>query len=283
MRLTTGAVFVTAGATALALVLKGTLVAVALSSLAAAGLAAGIALRRLAAAEWLLPLGPCSHWDWFSTRRGLRLLRAAAPLGVAVLLSIAYWRLPVLMLERLSGDVAVGHFSVAQRFVEATQLFPAAAMAAVFPAYASRWRCSPSLAGHLAVRVGGILLAAGLAAAAFFFLKGPWLVGILFGNGYRQGGEVLAILGLSVPLLFLNYLLLHLLIARGRQEVVTGLSGLILILQGALCWHLIPSHGPLGAAVGVLVSESVLLFGSGIGLALARPAPGLLAPAEFPR
>jgi O-antigen/teichoic acid export membrane protein len=288
VRLTAGAALILAAATAAALLANAGLAGIALAYLCGAVLAAAIALVRLSrdrwlAAPWAEATGRPSKAASTAAGPARGLLRAALPLGVATFLSIAYLRLPIFVLQRLSGEAAVAHFSVAQRFVEAAQLIPAAAMAAVFPAYAALRLTAARDAARLAMRAGALLLTAGTAVAAAFHAAGPWLVTTLFGTGYRRGGDVLVILGLCVPLLFVNYLLLHLLIARGRQNVVTVLNGGILVLHAVLCWQLISLHGPRGAAVAVLISETTLLLGAAASLVLIRPTAGLISTVEAAR
>ena len=271
--LTTGYVLASAAAVAGTLLLGGGLMAVSIASGAApAPPAAAIALWRLRGAGWLRRApgdGP--------SRGTADLLRAAAPLGLATFASITYTRLAVLLLEGMAGEVAVAHFSVAQRLVEATQLLPAAAMAAVFPAYSALWRRPGGGAGPLAVRVGAFLAAAGVAGAVVLHLAADWLVPALFGEAYREGAGVLSVLAFAIPAMFVNYLLLHLLIARGRQSLVTALNVGLLLVHGVLCWLLIPAFGPVGAAAAVALSELALLLAAAACVRLASPAVGLVA------
>src|SRR5258708_9566614 len=53
-------------------------------------------------------------------------LRRAWPFALAAVLGALQLRLNILLLERLSGDMAVGLYSAASRFVEAGRLIPSA-------------------------------------------------------------------------------------------------------------------------------------------------------------
>ncbi len=271
VRLTAGYVLTMAAAVTVALLLGGKLLAVSIASAMAAAAVAMVALWRLRRAGWLKRTR-----GWGDSRRTIDLLRAAAPLGLATFASIAYSRLAVLLLEGMSGEVAVAHFSVAQRLVEAAHLLPAAAMAAVFPAYSALWRRPGGGAGRLAFRVGVFLSAAGLAGALILHYSASWLVPALFGEAYREGSRVLSVLAFAIPLMFVNHLLLHLLIARGRQSLVTALTVGVLLVHGLLCALLIARWGVVGAAIAVVLSEIVLLLGAFACVERARPAPGLM-------
>src|SRR5206468_431375 len=66
-----------------------------------------------------------------------QVLRRAWPFALAAVLNALQIRLNVLLLEHVSGDVSVGVYSAASRFVEAARLVPGAFFGALFPMLAS--------------------------------------------------------------------------------------------------------------------------------------------------
>lgn len=187
------------------------------------------------------------------------LLRQAAPLGVAIFLSIAYTRSAVLLLQYRLGETAVAQFSAAARLVEPTQVIPASLMAAVFPAISLALAQTPRQANVLGGRVSVLLGGGGLALAASFWLAADWLLPWLYGPPYATAVPILQLLGLTIVPAFINYSLTHYLIAR-QQQVYLGLfTGGMLALHLALSWVLIGRLGVMGPALSMLVSEGFLL------------------------
>ncbi len=249
----------------LVLLLGGGLLALALSSLLAVGLAVAWAYVGLHRAGWLAP--PCAPVSYAP------LLRQALPLGLAIFLSIAYTRLAVLLLQARGGELLVAQFSAAHRLVEPGQILPASLLAAVFPAYAHALPADLDGARRLAWRASLLLAGLGLLAALAFLLFSPWLVPLLYGPGYGGAVPVLQLLGFSTMPAFVNYSLTHYLIAQGRQALLGAFMGAMLVLHAGLSWLLIPGLGATGPALSVLAAEMLLLVCC-LG-ALRRAAPHL--------
>lgn len=217
--------------------------------------------QRVKPAEVNRRLGAGSYW---------RLLRQAAPLGVAIFLSIAYTRSAVLVLQYRLGETAVAHFSAAARLVESTQVLPASLMAAVFPAISLALAQSPQRAKALGVQISVLLGVGGLALAGGFWLVAGWLTPWLYGEPYAAAAPVLQLLGLTIMPAFINYSLTHYLIARQQQAYLGLFTGGMLALHLALSWLLIGPLGVVGPAISMLVSEGFLLFACLLILARRR-------------
>src|SRR5204862_4780987 len=86
----------------------------------------------------------------------------------------------------------------------------------------------------------------------------PEVVGVIFGGDYHAAGSTLRVLALSVPVVFMNALLLHALIAVGRSGRVARLTALRTALAALLAAVLIPRAGAAGAALGFGLSELAL-------------------------
>ncbi|HLF28110.1 MAG TPA: flippase [Anaerolineae bacterium] len=207
------------------------------------------------------------------------LLREALPLGGAVILSIAYTRTSVFLLDALHGATATGLYGVAQKLTEPLALIPAALMAAVFPAFiqAARREANASSGGEAAwlrSRSIGWLAGAGIALAGIGALGGPWLIEHLYPGQYAGSAVALQLLALALLPAFVNYALTHFLIAHGRQKLNLLFNAVIFVLNLALCFALIPRFGPAGAAAAVVISECVLFALCGYALARSRNALG---------
>jgi O-antigen/teichoic acid export membrane protein len=198
---------------------------------------------------------------------GWALLREALPLGGAILISIAYTRTAVFLLDMLRGPEATGLYGVAQKLTEPMAVIPAALMAAIFPAFieASTYKKDAEAKGRAreqadwlrtrALHLAGVLGAAIAGAGA---LGGPWLIQLLYRGYYAGSAAILQILALALLPAFINYALTHFLVARGKQKLNLLFNVITFTLNLALCLALIPSLGPTGAAIAMLLSECAL-------------------------
>ena len=130
---------------ALTLLTRVTTVAVGLWLLDAGFGLAGIALAYLAGSL----TGAAVGWIWlrhrfftptlsFRPETWREVVRRAIPLGAAIVLSVAYTRTAVFVIDALEGPDAVGAYGVAMKLTEPLAILPAALLAAVFPAIVGR-------------------------------------------------------------------------------------------------------------------------------------------------
>lgn len=221
----------------------------------------------------------CFIRQWPSARH---LFQQAWPLGIAIFLSIAYTRVAVLLLQALSGEVAVAHFSAAARLVEPAQIIPASLMAAVFPAFTFALGRAPDEARTLGIRATSLLALLGMGAAVGLWFLAPRLVVWLYGPDFADSIAVLQILILGIPVLFINYSLTHYLIARGQQRLVGVFTGIMLVFHAAICWWTVPILGTIGPAISTIAAELFLLFACLTTLGYTRPQPSVVTPHVSP-
>lgn len=189
------------------------------------------------------------------------LLREAAPLGAATFASIAYTRTGVFVLDALTTAGAVGALGVAQRLTEPLAIFPAAILAAVFPALSARQASAGwTQTRRLRARTIALLATAGAGLAAAGWLGAPFLIGWLYQGEYAAAGVPVQILSLALLPAFVNYALTHFLIAQGRQRLNLIFNLGVFVLNISLCLLLIPRLDVAGAALATLTSETVLLI-----------------------
>jgi O-antigen/teichoic acid export membrane protein len=187
------------------------------------------------------------------------LLRAALPLGGATVLSIAYTRTAIFLLDAYQGSAVVGVYGMATRLIEPLSLVPAALMAAVFPAIVSRERHEGTTATWLRRHSVLVLAATGFAVALAGIALGPTLIWLLYGDQYSGAEIVFSILAVASVPVFVNYALTHFLIAADRQHLNFVFNAVIFALNLLLCLLLIPRWGAVGAGGAVLASELALL------------------------
>ena len=187
-------------------------------------------------------------------------VRRATPLGAAIVLSVAYTRTAVFVLDALEGPNAVGTYGVAMKLSEPLAILPAALLAAVFPAVVG-WRADDNPAVERLRSVTTVVLAVcGVLVAAVGVTAGPWLLGVLYGSQYAGAAAPFQILAVAVLFTFVNYALTHFVIAHDLHRRYLAFTATVFVLNGVLCLVLVPRFGLVGAAWSVVLSETVLLI-----------------------
>lgn len=227
----------------------------------AAAWAAGPAIGALAGFAWLHLRAPVERRQL--DRAAWRpLVAEALPLGGAIILSAAFTRAPVFLLDAFSGASAVGLYGVAQKLTEPLAIVPAAVMAAVFPAFtrASFAGGRPRDAAALGKRAVELLALLGATVGVTGVLLAPWIIALLYGSQYAGSERPLQILAIGCALTFVNYALTHLLIATGRQRLNLRFTAIVFGVALVLGLVLIPPLGVVGAALTAVLGEAVLLL-----------------------
>jgi O-antigen/teichoic acid export membrane protein/glycosyltransferase involved in cell wall biosynthesis/O-antigen ligase len=188
-----------------------------------------------------------------------RLLLAALPLGVALALNIAYYRLDVPLLAILRGSTQVATYTAAYRILDVVTLLPGAAAVMALPLMSG---IAERNERHLAVFVTQYLeiaAACGLLIALLIALFGNPLLAFLYAGKYAASSSTLTVLGWVGAATFVTNVFAPLAIVLDRQRAFLTVAGAGLVVNVAINLALIPAWGPLGAATATLLTEFVII------------------------
>jgi O-antigen/teichoic acid export membrane protein len=194
------------------------------------------------------------------------ILRESAPLAVNGGLALLSLRVEFLVLSFLRGGRETGLFLAGLRVVEFLNLVPSAVAAGAMPALT---REALRGEGPVRARTAATLAFLAVPAACGLVLVAPGLLGLLFGGEYVGATTSLRVLAVALVPLFLNGLVVGALIAVGHAYRLPRLTAVRVAVATILAFVLVPAHGALGAAVGFLASELLLLL---LGLRACRVA-----------
>ena len=193
-------------------------------------------------------------------------LAAALPLGIAGLCQQTYFYVDNLFVRSFEGEVALGHYNMAVRFMSL------AIMVGVYAALVSLpWFRREHAAGKLGeatARLSQPLFAlAGFSAGLLFFWTGDLLA--IFGDEFREASRSLRWLLGAAALVYVGANLLTGVVATGRTVSVLWIAatGLVVNLLGN-AW-LVPRLGMEGAAIATLATEGLVALGAAVALARA--------------
>jgi O-antigen/teichoic acid export membrane protein len=197
------------------------------------------------------------------------LLRASAPLAVNGGLALLSLRVEFLAVSLLRGEREAGLFFAALKVIEFLNIVPQAVSAGAMPALTRE-----AIQGRGPVRRRTAITVALLAAPAALglLLVAPGLVTLVFGAEFAAAAPPLSWMALSLLPLFLNGVQTHTLIAAERASWLPRLTAVRVVVAAVLAWAIVPSYGAVGAAVGFVLSELLLLALGARACAAARLA-----------
>ena len=218
-------------------------------------LSAAVALAMAARAVFGLAR-PIRGWD-VALRR--RFVREVLPLGLAIVASLIYFKIDIPMLRWMRGDSETGRYAASFRLLEMLAVVPAIAMSATFPALSRDIVNNPARARQVHRMALATLGGLGLLIALVFGFAADWIVLLLYGPEFAGSAPVLRVLGVSISLMFVNYLETHMLVALGlvRWQMSVAMTLCLVNVGLNLCW--IPEFGAVGAAWATACTELALL------------------------
>lgn len=182
-------------------------------------------------------------------------VREAWPLFVNQLLQGLFFKIDALLLPGLAGDVAAGTYAAAYKVSEGAGIISSSFTLALFP----RLSRHADLSGAYRLALRLLLQIAMPLAAGIAILSAP-VVAIVGGREYLpDSATALAILICYLPLSYANGLTQYVLIAAGKQRMLTGAFAVALVFNLIANLALIPRFGYIGAAWVTVASEVVLL------------------------
>lgn len=197
----------------------------------------------------------------FDLKTWVWLLRMAIPLGIVFTLNNIYFKIDSVMLYVMNGSFDTGIYTAAYRVLETT-IFASAFFVQALTPYLSSYLNTEKMHGQAVklIRVGSEVLYAmgGILAVNLIFYAKP-VVLLLSGPEYAAAAIPLVMLALAGAFLYVNSLFGQVLVLLDRRRMLLWMSAIILALNVALNFVLIPVFSFSGAAAATLLSEGLLL------------------------
>ena len=204
-------------------------------------------------------------------RRWTGLLRAAAPVGVAVLCSVIIFRTGIVVLASFESEEVAGEYGAAMRLFE-TMLFLGTAVAlAAYPAFSRlNTRTTPTIR-FVFDRVLKLALAVSIPLIAFSLIGGGDVLTLLYGSEFAGAYAILVVLAPAIAFYAIQHVAALLLVSQDRSRLVTWIfmTGAVIAVGGSLA--LTPVISARGTAMATTAAECVLAVAA---LAFAARAVG---------
>lgn len=190
----------------------------------------------------------------FDRKAGKALFMAALPLGITLLFNQVYFRVDSFILALTRSTSEVGFYGLAYKMFELPIVIPTFFMNSVYPLMLQK------TSKLLIKKSFFILLITSLLALGIFWFASPLLVYIR--PEFAPSIPILRILTLGLPFFFLSSLSMWALIALGKQIVLAGIYGSLMVITVLLDILVIPRLGAIGAAWITVGSEALVLIAS---------------------
>ncbi len=218
-------------------------------------------------------LRPQLNFDWAAW---LRLLREAVPLAVGGILTIAFYRIDVVMLSKLDTFEATGIYGITYKFADVVHFASSSLTIAVLPLLVRAWPHDLAAFNRTFRRAFLLSAVVGVTALVQFLLFARPAISLLYGERYGVAHNAAKLVVAGEVVHFFTGLAFTTLVATGRHRQYPLVALLGVALNVGLNFWLIPAASYNGAATATLVTESVvaaILIWIVVRIPATRPLP----------
>lgn len=196
-------------------------------------------------------------YRYFDVTTARHLLRDSWALIISGLVIMVYMRIDQIMIKEMLGEKEVGLYSAATRISEVWYFIPMLLTNSLFPSIVNAKKMSEELYYARLQRLFTFLVWISIAVAVAMTFLSDWLVTLLYGNAYRDAGQVLVIhiwagvfvsLGVASGSWFTNENLQRFSFYR------TAFGAIVNVILNLI---LIPLFGLMGAAIATVIAQSI--------------------------
>jgi O-antigen/teichoic acid export membrane protein len=186
-------------------------------------------------------------------------LMVSWPFGVAGLAHLIYYQSNIVLLKYLDGDYGAGIYNICFLVLSAVYLFPGVIYQKFLLPKLHRWAVQDRDRMYEVFRVGNIaMLIAGVGFMSALYLVSDWVVVFVFGVDYESAADLLKLLSLSVPPVFVALSAGSVLVTQDHMLTKVKLMVGVAVFNVLLNMALIPENGVYGAAQATIFSNIVL-------------------------
>lgn len=177
--------------------------------------------------------------------------------------NVIYNKIDIVMLEKMLGSTEVGYYSGATRFIYPFMFISGAFMTAIFPSLAkySQQKDKFNRIQYIALYyLGGI----GILLSSLLFMSSDIIFKFFFELKYDQSIPTFKVLVWYLAIVFIYGSISNNLVAIGKVKFLVLLNLIMILINIALNFFLIPKYGALGAAIATIACEILILIAAGI-------------------
>lgn len=183
------------------------------------------------------------------------------PLMLNHFLATIFFQIDIVILQAIKGAETVAQYSTAYKWLLAINIVPAFFTQALFPVMSRQAREDPSALTRSCTFGIKLLFAITLPLALAFTVLAEHLTLILGGSRYVPDGAIaLQLMIWSIPFGWMNSLMQYVLVALGKQRLITRAFVVAVVFNIAANIIFIPQYGFQAAAIATIASEIVLFL-----------------------
>lgn len=188
-----------------------------------------------------------------------RIFASSVPMGLGVFFVVIYDRVDILLIQRIIGAESVGIYAVAYSLYKIPHIFSGIFLTPLYSDLSAEFEMKKRICYEKVKKLALFLIFFCLLAIVVVFFSAEMLVELVYGKKYFLSVDILKLLVIALPFLFLNNLTGVILNSIKREKTVfysTMIASLLNVLVNMLLLNLI---GLVGAVISTIITE-ILVF-----------------------
>jgi|GEM_PF-4763906 len=175
------------------------------------------------------------------------------------LLGLIYFKLDIILLSKLKGDLDVGYYSSIYKFFEAWLIIPGAFTTALLPVLSRIYLTNLNKFKTEILKWAILMALLGISISLLMYFISYYIVIILLGSNYLPALPALRIIVWAIPLTFVNIVIYNAFYSMDLQSKVTRIFLITTIFNLVSNIILIPKYSFIGSAWTTIFSEMLNL------------------------
>ena len=188
-----------------------------------------------------------------------RIFSSSVPMGLGIFFVVVYDRVDILLIQRIIGAESVGIYAVAYSLYKIPHIFSGIFLTPLYSDLSAEFEMIKRISYEKVKKLALFLIFFCLLAIAVIFFSSEMLVELVYGKKYFLSANILKLLVIALPFLFLNNLTGVILNSIKREKTAfysTMIASLLNVLVNMLLLNLI---GLVGAVISTIITE-ILVF-----------------------
>lgn len=187
-----------------------------------------------------------------------QMIRESLPFWLTSVFIIIYFRIDIVMLSVMKGDIVVGWYAAPYRLIDALGLLPGVLMTAIYPVF-SKFHVNSKESLNLAFNKSfKVLIIIAIPIGIGTTLLAKEIILLIYGNEYLPSVIALKILVWASVLSFINFTPATLLNSTNRQKNLMTFTCIGTAFNIVFNFLLIPTLSYRGAGIATVITEIIL-------------------------
>lgn len=182
-------------------------------------------------------------------------IKEALPFFLAAVFSVIAFRIDMVMLSMMKGDMVVGLYSAAYRFMEILMFIPAMFVASIYPVLSNFHVSSKESLKYVYQKSFQYLALLGLPIAVGTTILADKIILLIYGSEFNNSIIGLQVLIWTIPIIFLSFMFGTMLASINRQDLILKILSVCMLLNILINLILIPKYSYVGASVATVIAE----------------------------